>query len=286
MCVTHHSFMRQCGECCTRGLWQNGANTSQMLFRGGKRVPRLACRVSVGRMTCYGDVGCGLGGITHSTWKAFDATCLHVCTPICLQVLDVDFAAGKATIKLVPRLDLTAMAKDHRSGGWWHSCADGTLVALACPIYMQSRLASALQHTITGYVVPTERRMDTRYAHVNLISCAVLWTLRSLKCCRLLLQLALMAPTEQARRGGCLLAARLCALLHGPSRPKRLANWGCLWDGTSRTPAWWCSTHTSENTSQDEHRSQGQARDEVTALRAHRCGHKQHCLGAKHCCAD
>jgi hypothetical protein len=43
----------------------------------------------------------------------------HVCTPICLQVLDVDFAAGKATIKLVPRLDLTAMAKDHRSGACW-----------------------------------------------------------------------------------------------------------------------------------------------------------------------
>ena len=40
---------------------------------------------------------------------------LHVCT--WLQVLDVDFAAGKATIKLVPRLDLAAMAKDHRSGG-------------------------------------------------------------------------------------------------------------------------------------------------------------------------
>lgn len=33
-----------------------------------------------------------------------------------LQVVDVDYAAGRATIKLVPRLDLTAMAKDHLGG--------------------------------------------------------------------------------------------------------------------------------------------------------------------------
>jgi len=38
---------------------------------------------------------------------------------VCTQVMDVDFAAGKATIKLVPRLDLAAMAKDHRSGAAW-----------------------------------------------------------------------------------------------------------------------------------------------------------------------
>lgn len=35
---------------------------------------------------------------------------------VCVQVLDVDFAANKATIKLVPRLDLASMAKDHRTG--------------------------------------------------------------------------------------------------------------------------------------------------------------------------
>jgi hypothetical protein len=42
--------------------------------------------------------------------------CRVVCCA-CVQVLDVDYAAGRATIKLVPRLDLAAMAKDHRSGG-------------------------------------------------------------------------------------------------------------------------------------------------------------------------
>lgn len=35
---------------------------------------------------------------------------------VLMQVVDVDFAAGRATIKLVPRLDLTTMAKDHMSG--------------------------------------------------------------------------------------------------------------------------------------------------------------------------
>lgn len=33
------------------------------------------------------------------------------------KVVDVDFAGGRATIKLVPRLDLAAMAKDHMGGG-------------------------------------------------------------------------------------------------------------------------------------------------------------------------
>lgn len=42
--------------------------------------------------------------------------CCAVSRRVCLQVLDVDYAAGRATIKLVPRLDLAAMAKDHRSG--------------------------------------------------------------------------------------------------------------------------------------------------------------------------
>lgn len=37
-----------------------------------------------------------------------------------MQVLDVDFAGGRATIKLVPRLDLAAMAKDHMGGGQGH----------------------------------------------------------------------------------------------------------------------------------------------------------------------
>jgi hypothetical protein len=35
---------------------------------------------------------------------------------MCVQVVDVDFASGRATIKLVPRLDLQAMAKDHMGG--------------------------------------------------------------------------------------------------------------------------------------------------------------------------
>lgn len=54
-----------------------------------------------------------------------------------LQVVDVDYAAGRATIKLVPRLDLTAMAKDHLGGtsrrrGRVH-CAMGALRAVhAC----------------------------------------------------------------------------------------------------------------------------------------------------------
>jgi hypothetical protein len=41
-------------------------------------------------------------------------TNVHV---FCVQVVDVDFAGGRATIKLVPRLDLAAMAKDHMGGG-------------------------------------------------------------------------------------------------------------------------------------------------------------------------
>lgn len=51
------------------------------------------------------------------------------------QVVDVDFAAGRAVIKLVPRLDLATMAKDHMSGEpCWHSCDQG-LVAELCMTY-------------------------------------------------------------------------------------------------------------------------------------------------------
>jgi hypothetical protein len=43
--------------------------------------------------------------------------CYNVICVLYTQVLDVDFAGGRATIKLVPRLDLAAMAKDHMGGG-------------------------------------------------------------------------------------------------------------------------------------------------------------------------
>lgn len=58
------------------------------------------------------------------------------------QVLDVDFAAGRATIKLVPRLDLAAMAKDHRSGEPPGSSTAHQLThALVCRSAMQAMLS-------------------------------------------------------------------------------------------------------------------------------------------------
>jgi hypothetical protein len=67
---------------------------------------------------CHGSEGISFIGLTHSSLCPL-LCFVSVPVPVAAsarQVLDVDFAAGRATIKLVPRLDLAAMAKDHRSG--------------------------------------------------------------------------------------------------------------------------------------------------------------------------
>jgi hypothetical protein len=161
--------------------------------------------------------------------------CMCCFVYVCCQVLDVDYAAAKATIKLVPRLDLAAMAHDHRAGAR-RRCSLQSL-HLSSQL-TESQLAFAISRVLVAAM----------YTHTYTQSAADLVLLATITTTTPLLPgVGPHLPQSihlQARRAACRLAVRLCAPLRAPSEQRRPGSWGSLWGATSRTPAWWCSTHT------------------------------------------